>query len=51
MSEFAMVDVSPQISVMFQNNKPVRVFIDINAVSEEVSGLVEKAKEIFDKTK
>lgn len=45
MNECLMVDLSPQISVMFQDNKAVRAFIDINAVAEQVNELIEKAKE------
>lgn len=49
MSELLMVDVNPQVSVMFKDKMPVRVFIDININSavDEVGECVERAKEII----
>lgn len=44
-----MVDVSPQVSVMFEDEKPIRVFVDINAVVGEINESVERAKDLIKK--
>lgn len=49
MSEYLMVDVSPQVSVMFEDEKPIRVFVDINAVVDELNESVERAKDLIKK--
>lgn len=43
MSEYLMVDVNPQVSVMFEDSKPVRVFIDIDAAVERLDECIKSA--------
>ena len=47
MNKYLMVEVSPQVTVMFQGDKAVRAFIDINADEEQTTELIELAKELF----
>ncbi len=47
MNEYLMVEVNPQVSVMFKEKKPVKAFIDINAEAEQLDELVKKAIELF----
>lgn len=45
MNEYLMVEINPQVSVMFKDKQPVRAFIDIDAATEQLDKLLRTAVE------